>query len=98
MEWIPSLGYSGKEGVTFLFVCVMGWRIWLGMGCAGSSGVTHSHIAFAAVGAGLSERTRAGKNNLSCRLRSAGLGVERGRRCASYQMQWSEALRRDFTV
>lgn len=91
VEWIPSLGYSGKEGVTFLFVCVMGWRIWLGMGCAGSSGVTHSHIAFAAVGAGLSERTRAGKKNLSCRLKSAGLGVERGRRCASYQMQWSEA-------
>lgn len=45
--WIPSLGYSGKEGVTFLFARIMGWqpgrRSEWGLGRAGSSGVIHSY-------------------------------------------------------
>lgn len=63
--WIPSLGYSGKEGVTFLFVHIMEWqprwRLDMGVVMEGPAGSVAAIITFTAAGAGLCGRTRAGK-------------------------------------
>lgn len=65
--WLPRLGYSGKEGVTFLFVRIKGWQAqwtadleWVAQGSLGSFAPI---ITFAAAGAGLSGRTVVGKTS-----------------------------------
>lgn len=60
--WIPSLGYSGKEGVTFLFVRIVGMAAaaaaaW-GRVEQGPSGSFTPIITFTAAAGGLSGRTR----------------------------------------
>lgn len=80
--WIPSLGYSGKEEVTFLLACIMGWqaqwRSGWGGACSGAVGSFTPIITFTAAGDGLSGRTR-GKTLPWCTLlKHAGLGVEWG--------------------
>lgn len=65
--WLPSLGYSGKEGVTFLFVRIKGWqaqrRADLGWVAQGSLGSFAPIITFAAAGAGLTGRAAVGKTS-----------------------------------
>lgn len=65
--WIPCLGYSGKEGVTFLFVHIMEWqsqwRLEWGWVVEGPLGSVAPIITFTAAGAGLCGRTRAGKTS-----------------------------------
>lgn len=55
--WIPSLGYSGKEGVTFLFVHITEWqprwRLDVGAVTEGRVGSVAPLITFTAAGAGL---------------------------------------------
>lgn len=55
--WIPSLGYSGKEGVTFLFVHITEWQpLWrldVGVVTEGPVGSLAPIITLAAAEAGL---------------------------------------------
>lgn len=55
--WIPSLGYSGKEGVTFLFVHITEWQPWwrlnVGVVTEGPVGSLAPIITLAAAAAGL---------------------------------------------
>lgn len=61
--WIPSLGYSGKEGVTFLFVRIVGMAaaaaaVAWGRVEQGPPGSFTPIITFTAAAGGLSGRTR----------------------------------------